>query len=793
MRREPEDREGIKAVLEAAHERALLDAESYQMIRGALAVSEGIVADIMVPRSRMDLLDVTQPIPYLVASVIETAHSRFPVYEGDRDNIIGILLAKDLLRCMLEPGIEVRSLVRPAVFIPESKRLNVLLREFRVSRNHQAIVIDEHGGISGLVTMEDVLEQIVGDIEDEFDETEEDSIFPRARTSGACARPPRSRTSTTCSAASCPTTSTTASAAGWAAAWAASRAVAITPKSTVCASRSPAATPAAPSGCVCDAWPGPIPPQSHRSMSPTPRGRLLRGAAGLTLAGAAHALTFAPGPLPGWALAITQVLALAVAARVTLYAPSARQSWARGWLFSFATYALGLYWIFISLHRYGDLAAPLAAAAVLLLSAFLAIFPATACALARRYAPLEPDSPPARALTGALTWAALWAGFEWVRAVLLTGFPWLNIGYAHVDSPLAGWAPLLGVHGMALLAAFAAAAIATLWQPSRKTPLDGRRALAAGLALALAATGWLLARIDWSRPFGEPLNVRLIQGNIEQSQKFDPALLDQSLRRHLELAALPPMPGEPAPQLTILPETVMPVFQNQLDPRVWEAWRAIAARQNSVIAMGSPLLDVVGGRERYTNSVIGFDGATPVEHLLAGSTAMRYDKRHLVPWGEYVPPGFHWFVDMLDIPLGDFDRGAERQTPFAVGGQHVAFNICYEDLFGPDLLPALQPGPQGEPGATILVNVSNLGWFGDSWALRQHLQIGRLRTIETARPMLTATNTGITAAIDAKGHVAAQLAPMQPGVLPVSVQGMTGLTPTPASATSSRWRWWAWC
>lgn len=173
VRREPEDREGIKAVLEAAHERALLDAESYQMIRGALAVSEGIVADIMVPRSRMDLLDVTQPIPYLVASVIETAHSRFPVYEGDRDNIIGILLAKDLLRCMLEPGIEVRSLVRPAVFIPESKRLNVLLREFRVSRNHQAIVIDEHGGISGLVTMEDVLEQIVGDIEDEYDFDEE--------------------------------------------------------------------------------------------------------------------------------------------------------------------------------------------------------------------------------------------------------------------------------------------------------------------------------------------------------------------------------------------------------------------------------------------------------------------------------------------------------------------------------------------------------------------------------------------------------------------------------------------
>ena len=179
VRREPEDREGIKAILEAAHERKLLDAESYKMIKGALAVSEGTVGDIMVPRSRMDLLDVTQPIPYLVATVIETAHSRFPVYEGDRDNIIGILLAKDLLRCMLEPNIELRTLVRPAVFIPESKRLNTLLTEFREGRNHMAIVVDEYGGVSGLATIEDVLEQIVGDIDDELDPEEASSIQPQ--------------------------------------------------------------------------------------------------------------------------------------------------------------------------------------------------------------------------------------------------------------------------------------------------------------------------------------------------------------------------------------------------------------------------------------------------------------------------------------------------------------------------------------------------------------------------------------------------------------------------------------
>lgn len=512
-------------------------------------------------------------------------------------------------------------------------------------------------------------------------------------------------------------------------------------------------------------------------MTSSPRGRFLRGAAGLLLAGAVHALTFSPGPLPDWALAATQILMLAVAARVTLYAPSARQAWARGWLFGFATYALGLYWIFISLHRYGDLSAPLSVAAVLALSAFLALFPACASALARRYAPLSADASPSRILSGTLAWAAMWAAFEWLRAVLLTGFPWLNIGYAQIDGPIAGWAPLLGVHGMAFLSAFVAAAVASLWQPARKTGPGSRHALAAGIALALAAAGWPLSRIDWSAPSGDPLNVRLVQGNIEQSQKFDPALLEQSLVRHLDLTAMAPAPGVPAPQLVILPETVLPIFQDQLDPRIWDTWRSVAAQRNTVIAMGVPLHDRVDGRDRYTNSVMGFDGNTPVEQLMTGATAMRYDKRHLVPWGEYVPPGFHWFVDMLNIPLGDFDRGAPRQTPFPVGGQHIAFNICYEDLFGPNLLPALQPGPNGEPGATILVNVSNLGWFGDTWALRQHLQIGRLRTIETARPMLTSTNTGITATIDARGRVAAQLAPLQAGVLPVSVQGMSGLTP----------------
>jgi magnesium and cobalt transporter len=177
MRPEPEDRDDIKAVLEAAHDRQVLDGEAYAMISGALEVANQTVADIMVPRSKMDMLDIGKPLAELLPEIIEAGHSRFPIYETERDNIVGILLAKDLLLSITNPSIDLRPLVRPAVFIPETKRLNVLLHDFRSSRNHLAIVIDEHGGTSGLITMEDVLEQIVGSIEDEYDEDAEKTIF----------------------------------------------------------------------------------------------------------------------------------------------------------------------------------------------------------------------------------------------------------------------------------------------------------------------------------------------------------------------------------------------------------------------------------------------------------------------------------------------------------------------------------------------------------------------------------------------------------------------------------------
>lgn len=184
------------------------------MISGALAVADKTVADIMVSRARMDMLDISRPLPELMPAIIDTGHSRFPVYEGDRDNIIGVLLAKDLLLTLADHALDIRALVRPPVFIPESKRLNELLHEFRVSRNHLAIVIDEHGGIGGLVTMEDVLEQIVGDIEDEFDDEGEKPFSGPAKTAGGPWAAPISKTSMKPSMCSCPTRTRIPSTAG---------------------------------------------------------------------------------------------------------------------------------------------------------------------------------------------------------------------------------------------------------------------------------------------------------------------------------------------------------------------------------------------------------------------------------------------------------------------------------------------------------------------------------------------------------------------------------------------------
>jgi apolipoprotein N-acyltransferase len=251
--------------------------------------------------------------------------------------------------------------------------------------------------------------------------------------------------------------------------------------------------------------------------------------------------------------------------------------------------------------------------------------------------------------------------------------------------------------------------------------------------------------------------VALLQGNIPQDEKFEPGtgvpLALNWYARELQ---------EARASLVVTPETAVPLLPQQLPPNYMEAiaQRFTLGRQAALI--GIPLGSHSTG---YSNSVIG---------LAPGASIYRYDKHHLVPFGEFIPPLFKWFVRMMNIPLGDFNRGALPQPPFEWQGERLAPNICYEDLFGEELAANFTDAARAP---TIFVNMSNIGWFGDTVAIDQHLAISRMRAIEFHRPVIRATNTGATAIVDARGHVTHQLARLSRGVLAGEVEGRTEITP----------------
>lgn len=495
----------------------------------------------------------------------------------------------------------------------------------------------------------------------------------------------------------------------------------------------------------------------------------------LLVIGAVHSLSFAPYPLPSWALPYVQVACLAYLARHTLQAASARSVAANAWLFGFGQFAVGLYWLTISMHQFGGMPLPMAIAALLLFAAAIALYGMLACMVAWRLLRGRVHPDPLTVVVAAAVWASCWTLGEWLRGTLFTGFPWLNVGYAHVEGVLAPWAAVAGVYGVAWLASFASAAVALLVL-GRNSGKDVQAATALAVSLLTGLVGIALSHVVWSRPHGEPVLIRLVQGNIPQSEKFDPAHIERGIADYMMLARLEPKQQGQEPAITVLPETVVPLLQNRVHTQVWSRWLEIARERNTILLMGLPLHEQVDGKNRYTNSAVAFDANTRPEDILQARLPLRYDKVHLVPFGEFIPTGFRWFVDMMAIPLGDFDRGDSGQPPMEIAGQRVASNICYEDVFGEEIIQSVR-GDVAAGGASILVNVSNLAWFGDSWSLHQHLQISRMRSLETSRPMLRATNTGMTAAIDPNGVVRAVLQPHVKGVLDVEVQGRAGLTP----------------
>jgi apolipoprotein N-acyltransferase len=478
----------------------------------------------------------------------------------------------------------------------------------------------------------------------------------------------------------------------------------------------------------------------------------------------AVALAFVLGAaaVPGYApfyiypLPLITVAAIAI---LLLRADSTFKAASIGFASGLGLLTAGTSWVYVSLHDYGGMPMPVAAVSTLTFSAIYAVCPGIAGAVVHRTS--MPATPKLLML-----FPAAWALADWMRGWLFTGFPWLALGYSQAPaSPLAGFSPVFGVYGVSLASAFVAGCIALVFlrfvengRPGSQSRVNQMRAAfvstPALLAGAVVVSGFGLGAIEWTVPVGtKPTRVSLIQGNIPQELKWKPEKARETLISYLELARASQA------ELIVLPETALPMFNVNLPQGYLDQLGDHARAVGGDLLTGVPEYE---GPESYYNSVIS----------LGTSPSQTYRKVHLVPFGDFFPLrwALGWFLKLLDIPMSDFSRGAADQRPIEVAGQKVAVNICYEDVFGEEIIRQL-------PEATILANFTNDAWWGRSLASRQHLQMSQMRSLETGRGMLRATNTGVTAVIDHRGRVQAIAPEFETTVINADVFGYAGVTP----------------
>jgi len=425
-----------------------------------------------------------------------------------------------------------------------------------------------------------------------------------------------------------------------------------------------------------------------------------------------------------------------------------RRTFLRAFLFGLGWFVHGIHWLFYSLYFHGGSPVFLAVLMVVILAAVLALFPAFAMSLANRFIKAR------KIIMLLVVYPLVIMLFEWLRGYVLTGLPWVQLGTAHVDTYLAGFAPLIGGLGMVLMAGLVSGVTAMLVMKRLIENSDTNNTfLKTGsvIVLVIYMTGFLLGFIEWTRPAGEPVKVSLIQGNVAQSEKWKRENYRPTLEMYRQLTQL-----NYQSDLIIWPETAIPGFKSRVSHYLNEL-KLEAENTQTELLMGVFIRDPQ--TKRYYNSVITLDDQV-------------YKKRHLVPLGEYFPFRFllDFFAQWINIPLSDIDLGDKNQPLIEAAGQKIGVNICFEDVFDRDVLLDL-------PEATLLVNVSNDAWFEDSPEPWQHHQIARVRALETGRVLLRATNTGVTSVIGRKGEVQASLPQFKRDVLNVTVQGYEGATP----------------
>ena len=415
----------------------------------------------------------------------------------------------------------------------------------------------------------------------------------------------------------------------------------------------------------------------------------------------------------------------------------------RGWLFGLGLLGFGVTWIRISLNEFGNMDAWAADLLMALFVAAMAIYYGLVGWLARRLQPVWSWSGPVLLLPG------LFVLFEWLRGWFFTGFPWLLLGYTQIDGPLAGYAPIVGVYGLSLLTALSGG---LLWGLIR---WSGRNRLTAGTALVILwLSGLALQSVPWTQPLGEPFKATVLQANIPQQLKWAPEARVDIIEAYVDLT-LEHLDSD----LILWPETAVPDFLHEVQQPLIEPLAQRAREEGLEIVLGIPVLD--REHRRYYNGLISI-----------GSQEDLYTKRHLVPFGEFLPfkAWLGPLVDMFAIPMSDFSSGTAGRPLLTVGKRTTGASICYEDIFPEEIAQAL-------PEAQYLISVSNDAWFGDSLAPHQHLEMARMRALETGRDLVRATNTGISAIVDWHGRIVGTVPVFVRGTFSAPVQPRSGATP----------------
>jgi apolipoprotein N-acyltransferase len=474
---------------------------------------------------------------------------------------------------------------------------------------------------------------------------------------------------------------------------------------------------------------------AERTRAAATAARRHAGVCAFTL-GAAQSLAFAPA-----ALAPLAVLCLAGLWWLWRDAPPARAA-RLGFLFSAGLFLAGTYWLYTSIHVFGRAPLPIALLLMVGLAAIMGGYTAVLSAVLARVAP------GARLAQLLALYPAGWVLMEWFRGWFLSGFPWLALGYSQIDTPLAGFAPLVGIYGVSLLTALIAGIGVAVVETRGRV-----RGLLVAVVVAALAGGGLLGRVEWTRPSGAALSVALVQGAISQDLKWQEENRARTLEvyRDLNRQAL-------GARLIVWPEAALPALYHEVVPFLTPLYREAQAH-GSDLAIG--LLRYDFEAKVYRNGLVAL-----------GADEEWYYKRHLVPYGEFFPvPEFvrEW-MRLNDLAYSDLAPGAEDQPALDAAGQKLGATICYEDAYAVEQLDVLA-------SATLLINVSNDAWFGDSSAPHQHLQIARFRALEAGRWMMRATNNGVSALIDPSGRVVARTRQFEPEVLRGSVVPHTGLTP----------------